>query len=165
MLNVAADAARVRIATRRDEDALLDLCKHEHAENGTGAFSPDKALMMIRRAFDPHRNDPAIIGVVGHETIEGGICLVVDAPWNAEEPYIDCVWQHVFSGYRRSSHARDLIAFARRLSEPSPVGLGLPLRMRIVAGAKTEQQTRLYTREFGDPAAFIWSCAPKIEEV
>lgn len=159
MIPIDADHSRVRVATRRDEDDLLELCRSNHAENGIGDFDEDKALMVIRRAFVSARNDPALIGVVGDGRVEGSLMLSVECPWYGNTPFLQCVWNFVYPPFRKSTtNTKDLLAWARRLSQPAPVGLGLPLWMGLVSTQKTEGQLRMYRRHLGEPIGFTFMC-------
>lgn len=162
MIALDANADRVRVATQRDEDELMELCRRNHAENGLGAFSVDKVRTLMRRAFVPCHNEPAVIGVAGETCIEGSVCLIVDTPWDSDAPFLQAVWNYVLPEYRRTTNAKDLIAFARRLSQPAPVGTGLRLRMSISSNCGTESQVKLYKRQLGDPVGLAWMCGPDI---
>ena len=158
MIAQEPDATRVRIATSADEDELMHLCRANHAENGIGAFAEDKVHAVFRRAFDPGRNDIGVIGVVGTDVIEGSIGLVVDQPWDGDTPILMGLWTYVLPAFRQSTHMRDLVAFARRLSDPAPIGMGLPLWMGAISHRRTEAQVRLYKRQLGEPVSFGWLC-------
>jgi len=158
MIALDSEPGRVRVATHRDEGELLELCRMNHSENGIGEFAPEKALRMMRRAFDPGRNDPGIIGVVGASCIEGSIGLIVDQPWDGETPFLQALWCYVLPQYRASSNQKDLLSWARQLSEPAPVGIGLPLWMGAVVSRRTERQIRAYKRQLGEPCLVTWLC-------
>jgi len=158
MIPIQPDASRVRIATRRDEDELVELCRREHAENGGRYFSPDKVRSLMWRAFNPAGNEPAVIGVTGEKVIQGSLCVVIDAPWNSDTPFLRVLWNYVLPEYRRLSASKDLLAFAGRLSEPSPVGYGRPVRLEVPASPKAQGQVRMFNRQLGEPAGFTWMC-------
>ena len=158
MITVAADPSRVRVATHRDEDELLALVRQCHAETGLGDIALDKVRGLLRRAFTPRCNDPVLIGVAGQKSIEGSICLVVDTPPLSDTPFLSAVWNYVLPAFRKSSNAKDLIAFAAMQSQPAPIGIGLKLKMDIPATMRTEAQVRLYKRQLGDPVGYTWYC-------
>jgi len=149
---------RVRIATDRDVGELLDLCRRRHAEEGIGAFAPEKVLMVLRRAFEAGWDAPGggIIGVVGRDRIEGSIGLVCEAPWDSETVLLVTLWNYVLPECRGSTHLRDLIAWAERLSHPAPIGRGIPVSISAVASRRTEAQQRLYRRYMGEPVVRTW---------
>lgn len=156
LASTGANPDRVRVATQRDEDELINLCRSMYDENGVGDFNEDKVRAIMRRAFTAGRNDPGIIGVVGQDRIEGSICLVVDPLWYGDTPFLQDAWNYVLPEYRTCSNAKDLIAFAVRLSEPAPVGIGIPLWMSVVSDARLEAKTRLYRRQLGEPVGMTW---------
>lgn len=157
-LSLIPNPDRVRMATEADADAIVELCRRSHAETGLGMFSEGKVRDVMRRTFDQGRNDIGVIGVVGSETIEGSIGLVVDSAWDSETVILRGLWNYVLPQYRASSNFRDLTAFARRLAEPAPVGMGLPVVMETVSTHRTEACVRLYTRQLGQPVAITWIC-------
>lgn len=156
MIAVEADPDRVRLATAGDVHDVLELCRRNHAENGIGDFSQEKALRVVLRCLNPDRNDIGFIGVVGDERIEGSIGIVVEQPWDGETPFLQALWCYVPIEYRASTHHKDLVSWARRLREPAPVGIGLPLWMGAVVSRKTEAQIRLYRRQLGEPCIVSW---------
>ena len=111
---------------------------------------------VLRRALDHGRNDIAIIGVVGDEAIEGSIGLVVDQPWDGDTSLLLCLWNYVLPQYRASPHFKDMTAFATRLAEPAPIGIGLPLWTGSITTPRTEAQVRMYRRQLGEPVAVTW---------
>ena len=159
MITMEADATRVRVATRRDEDELMALCRRHHAESGVGDLNEDKVRSIMNRAFTPGRNDPGIIGVVGKSCIEGSICVVVEPMWYGDTPFLQEVWNFVAPEWRKATtNAKDLIAFAKRLAEPPPIGTGLKLWMGITSNHRTEAKMRLYRRQLGEPVGVTWLC-------
>lgn len=153
-----ADADNVRVAQPGDEAELLALVRQHHNENGLGTFSAEKVLSVLRRAFDPGRNDPAIVGVVGQGQIEGSIGMVVDQPWASETSILVVLWSYVLPPYRASGHLKDLTAFGQRMSEPWPNGLGIPLVFDANSSGRSEAVVRLYRRQLGAPAVMSWIC-------
>lgn len=149
---------RVRPASERDAGELLELCRRRHAEEGIGAFAPDKVLATFRRAFGAgcEGAGSCIIGVVGQERIEGSIGLVCETPWDSATMLLVTLWNYVLPEHRGSTHLKDLTAWAERLSHPAPVGQGLPLSISTVATRRTEARQRLYRRQMGEPALVTW---------
>lgn len=150
------DPTRVRIATRTDEADLLELCRMYHAETNEGAFSEDKALDIMRRAFTPTSNSPAIIGVAGENRIEGSICIEVATPPLSDAPFLQILWHFVRPESRKSPYSKDLLAFAKSWAAPSPVGIGLTLRIDSLVNHRTEAQSKMYSRSLGEPVAQAW---------
>lgn len=157
MITTTPDASRVRVATRDDAPALLAIARSYHDEHDDGPFSEEKTVDLLRRAFTPNANDPVLIGVAGEARVEGACCIVVDSPNLGESPFLEILWCHVLADYRKNSaHARDLIAFARQWAAPPPIGIGLPLRMKVRVTHKTEGQARMLRRLFGEPQVQEW---------
>lgn len=156
MLALHETTSPVRLATQRDEDELMHLCRRNHAENGIGSLNEDKVRSIMRRAFQVGRNDPGVIGVVGDNRIEGSICLIVEPLWYGDEPFLQEAWHFVAPEFRRSNHARDLIAFAQQMTLPAPVGFGVPLWIGITSTHRMEAKTRLYRKQLGDPIGVSW---------
>lgn len=135
----------------------MALCRRNHAENGIGPLNENKVRSIMRRAFGLHRNDPGVIGIVGTASrIEGSICLVVEPLWYGDEPFLQEVWHYVAPEYRRSTHAKDLIAWAKQLTLPPPLGIGLPLWIGITSTERTEAKARLYRKHLGEPVGHAW---------
>lgn len=143
------DPKRVREASSGDEEAILDLCSRDHAERGIGMFRADKVLSVIR-------SSRTIIGVVGDDDIEGSIGLVVETPWNSSTDLLVCRWNFVRPECRRSTHMRDMMAWAKELAKPAPEGIGVPLFADAISTSRTEGQVRLYRRQLGEPVAVSW---------
>jgi GNAT superfamily N-acetyltransferase len=115
----------VRKAKPRDREAILKICEQNHSENGQGA----------------------IIGVVGRDRIEGLIMLLIAQFWYTEDWCLEEIMNFVLPDHRRSTHAKDLIAFAKRCSEE----IGIPLVIGVVANERTKAKMELYRRQLGDP--------------
>ena len=159
MIALPANPDRVRSARPDDEAELLELCRRNHQENGLGPFAPDKVRSVFRRAFDAAVNDRCIIGVAGAHGVEGSIGLMIDEPWDGDALILRSLWHYVLPEHRPSTtHFRDLMAFAKRLADPAPVGIGIPLSAHAVVHARTEAQIKLYRRQLGDPIAVTWLC-------
>ena len=156
MIAREANPDLVRVATWNDAAELMDICRADHAENGVGSFSAEKVSDVFRRAFEPGANEIAVIGVLGDACIEGSIGLAAETAWNSETPVLSGLWAYVRPQYRASPNFKDLLAFAARLAEPMPVGLGIPVSMRAIVTARTEGQVRHMRRHLGDPCAFVW---------
>lgn len=159
MIAVAPNPDRVRMAVPSDAGQIMELCRRRHAEEGIGTFSPEKVASVFRRAFEPGRNDPGIIGVVGaDDRVEGSVGLVCETPWDSETAILVALWNYVIPEYRASTHLRDLTAWAERLAHPAPLGRGIPVSISALSTRRTEAQQRLYRRQMGEPVAVTWIC-------
>ena len=143
------DPTRVRFAGPQDEDAILALCRRDHAERGIGQFAADKVRSVIR-------SSSTLIGIAGGDDIEGTIGLVVETAWNSSTELLVCRWNFVRPECRRSTHMRDMMAWAKELAKPSPDGIGVPLFADAIATPRTEGQVRLYRRQLGEPVSVSW---------
>lgn len=156
MIATEASASRIRVATRSDEAALISLCKLEHEEFGSGDFSLERVQTVMRRAFDPGVNDPVVIGIAGIIYVDGSIGIEVTSPWNADSPYLNVLWSYTVPAARKSTVAKDLVAFAKRLTCPPPIGVGLQIRWNSVVNPRTEAYVRMLKRHVGEPVAYAW---------
>lgn len=151
------DPDRVRPATWADEAELVELCRMDHAENGVGSFAPGRVRDVVRKALDPGSNEIVVIGVLaGESCLEGSIGLAAEPAWNSETPVLNGLWAYVRPPFRASANYKSLMAYAARLAEPAPIGLGIPVAMRAIVTARTEGQVRHMRRHLGEPCAFVW---------
>jgi len=134
----------VRKARPEDRDTILRICEQNHAENGQFSLAMPKVEAMVDRAFS---KKGAIIGVVGREKIEGIIILLIAQFWYTEDWCLEEVMNFVLPEYRRSTHAKDMIAFAKRCSDD----IGIDLVIGVVANERTKAKIELYRRQLGDP--------------
>ncbi len=140
------DFARVRVADPSDEEELMAMCRNLHAENGAFSMSEEKVRALLWRAFN--RQD-GLIGVIGASgRLEGSIYLLIDQLWYSNDWCLLELWNYVLPAYRRSTNAKELIAFAKKCSE----ALRLPLFIGILSNEQTEAKVRLYRRQLGTPA-------------
>ena len=146
MIAPPADPHRVRHAHPDDEEELMRLCRSLHDENAFLPMSEEKVRGMIHRAFNRRGG---IIGVVGtHDRIEGAICLTISTMWYAEQWVLEELFNFVHPEFRRSTNAKDLIAFAKMASDE----LHLPLLIGIVSNLRTAAKVRMYRNQLGEPA-------------
>jgi len=88
-----------------------------------------------------------IIGLVGKDRIEGMIMLLIAQFWYTEDWCLEEIMNYVLPDYRRSTHAKDMISFAKRCSNE----IGIPLVIGVVANERTKAKIELYRRQLGDP--------------
>lgn len=153
---IPLDVVPVRAAVPDDAPQLMELCRRRHAECGIGRFAAERVESVFRRAFDPGRNDPAVIGVVGASAVEGSVGLVVEPAWDSETPILTCLWNYVLPEHRASPHIKELTAWALNLSRPD--AMGLPVKIETITTRRTESLVRLYRRQLGEPVAVTWLC-------
>ena len=134
----------VRKAGPADRDAVLDLCRMNHEENGQFSLSMPKVETMVDRAFN---NGGAIIGVVGRARVEGFILLLISQFWYTQDWCLEEIMNFVHPDHRRSTHAKDMVRFGVRCSDE----LEIPLVIGVVANERTKAKMELSRRQLGDP--------------
>lgn len=138
--------SNVRLAEPKDEIALYRMLSEKlFNENATFSMSPEKVLRFIQAAT--RNNDPnsgAIIGVIdGDGEIAGSIGMILGQFWYSDEFHVEEYWNFVDSNYRKSEYAKNLIDFAKSISER----LKMVLNIGIVSTKQTEAKCRLYSRK------------------
>lgn len=140
----------IRIATPHDEEPLLDILRQKHEEDGMGSFDVDLVRATVRRGI---RQDWAMIGVIrGDHIIEATIGLFIGALWCSTDQHLSDLWHYVSPTYRRSTHGKALLEFAKWASGE----LERPLVMATIKNAATEKKVALYERQFGQPVGFVF---------
>jgi hypothetical protein len=134
----------VRKARPSDRDTVLDICRQNHAENGQFGLSMRKVEGMVDKAFS---NEGCIIGAVGSDRIEGIIMLLIAQFWYTDDWCLEETMNYVLPDYRRSTHAKDMISFAKRCSDE----IGIPLVIGVVSNERTKAKIELYRRQLGEP--------------
>lgn len=139
----------VRHARPEDEDAVLALMRLAHDENGLFSMDEEKTREMIRRCTARRF---ALLGVIDGQTsdcpIEGVIALVIASYWYTCEHHLEEIMNFVHPDHRRSTHAKQLIAWAKWCQQGlSQEGLHVPLIMGIMTHKRLEPKIRLYQRQ------------------
>jgi len=138
--------APVRIATADDGPAILDLLHLMHAEGGLLSLDVGAAQDMFDFAF---KKKGGIIGVVGQAgKIEGAIGLLITRFWYTRENHLEEYFNFIHPDYRKSSHARTLIAFAKKCADE----IKIPLVIGVMTNKRVVEKVRLYRRSLGNPA-------------
>jgi hypothetical protein len=149
----SADPARVRFATRENEQEIAALLRRMHEEAGLfDSVNEDYGYKLLSRAWD---RKGGICGVVGKERVEGSIFLDMTCLWYSDNPILQEQFVYVLPEYRASTNAKDLLAFATFCSDQ--------LKMPLIIGSlydpdprRREARERLYRRVLGDPAGFYF---------
>lgn len=144
----------VRKARLSDRGAILAICEQNWSENGQFGLSMRKVEKMVDRAFS---NDGCIIGTVGRDRIEGIIMLLISQFWYTDDWCLEETMNYVLPEYRRSTHAKDMISFAKRCSDE----IGIPLVIGVVSNERTKAKIELYRRQLGDPCGGYFLYAKK----
>lgn len=144
-----ADASRVRIADASDVEELFSLCCKMHDENFILPMSEQKVRELLLNCTQPQvEKRPGVIGIVGAKgQIEGAIGLVFESTWYSDELCIFDAWNFVLPQYRSSTNSKDLIAWAKKISDH----FGYPLMIGILSNHRTEAKVRLFRKQLGNP--------------
>lgn len=144
------DPSRVRLADKRDEEELFGICRLLHQENGEFPLNEKKVREVLARALSgPAKDRRGLVGVIGaHGSIQGSIYLEVGSPWYSDSIRLCELWNFVLPQYRSSTNSKDLIAYAKMLSDAS----GYPLMIGVLSNQRTEAKVRHYKQQLGSPA-------------
>jgi len=134
----------VRRARPEDRETILSICVQNHGENGQFSYSPKKVEDMVDKALN---RGGAIIGTVGENKIEGLILLIIGQHWYTDDWCLEEVMNYVLPDHRRSTHAKDMITFAKRCSDE----IKIPLVIGVVSNERTKAKIELYRRQLGEP--------------
>lgn len=126
----------IRIATIEDSEKLMPLLEMRHAESACapGRFDPRS----VRQKIVELTGDagPGLIGVIeGTTGIEASIGLTVARFWDTMDRHLETLWNFVHPQFRRSDHAKQLVAFAKS------AGDRMNLRV-LLANAETPETSR-----------------------
>jgi GNAT superfamily N-acetyltransferase len=94
-----------------------------------------------------------MIGVVGDKAAElkAYILLVTTQVWFSEDWHLQELSLFVAPPHRKSTYARQLMAFSKRVAE----SLDLDLTIGVLSNARTEAKCRLYQRQFKSAGMFF----------
>ena len=141
----------VSLAIPTDESALLEALAMKHHEDGFGKFDHAKVREVIRRGIT---REFAMIGVIrGPHGIEATIGLFIGTLWTSPDQHISDLWHFVAPDYRKSTHGKALIEFAKWASGE----LERPLMMMTVKNEKTAKKVDLYERQLGPATGFMFT--------
>jgi N-acetylglutamate synthase-like GNAT family acetyltransferase len=136
----ASRADEIRVATREDEPALLELLQTMHAEGGLLPLDLDRARAMFARAFDRRGG---IIGVIGPKNdIEAMIGLLITSFWYTRSNHLEQFVLCVRPDKRKNKHAETLRSSANKCSE----AIGIPMVVGLVSDKQTQTKSRARRR-------------------
>ena len=128
----------VRIATWDDFPELMRLSRLICAETGIYEIDEFKVAKIFERAFT---GKGGIIGVIGKPgNLEAFIYLLLDPVWYADAWQLVEFCNFVHPDYRRSRHARALIAFSKTCAD----SIGVRATIGIFNGIRTKAKVRFY---------------------
>lgn len=148
----------VETAVPADAPALLALLKLMHAETGMAPLDDLRVRQMIWRGVTQQE---AVIGVIrgkGPRHIEGSIGLFTDRLWYSARDHLADFWNFVAEPHRKSTHAKNLIEFAKWAA----LTVDRPLVMSMMANERTAAKLRLYERQLPKAGALFVFNAPEI---
>lgn len=149
MSNTHVEPTDVRLAAPEDRDGILALTTQLHGENGLFAMAPDKVNQMLDRYYQRKGAVIGVIGEVGHPVAAiylGLEQLIYTNDWSLQEHF-----NFVAADHRRSTYARQLIAYAKGVSDQMKV----PLMIGILSNKRTEAKVRLYEQLMEKCGAFF----------
>lgn len=140
----------VRIAAPEDEEELLRLMRVACEEDGQHSMNEAKVRDMVRLHFDKRGG---LIGVIGDKggPLKGYLLMVVMEVWYSLEHQVQELSLFVAPEHRKSSYAKQLMAFGKRTAD----GLNLDLTIGVLSNSRTEAKVRLYERQFPKVGAFF----------
>jgi hypothetical protein len=148
----------VVFAKQEDEEALYLHLMNLHSENGLFPVNPDKVRAAIHSWVTPDANGQRqdLVGIIRgpDRRIEASIGLTLASVW-----YSDCAqllerWTFVEAPYRASSHAKNLVTFAKWYTDSLNAALSsmedgqqiIPLSIGILTEKNLLPKIRLYQR-------------------
>ncbi len=124
----------------------MTLCRILHEENGVFRMEDRKVRAHMARAWN---RDGGLIGIIGEPgKPEGCIFLNLDTAWYSDEIFLEEMLNFVHPDHRRTTHAKELVSWAKRMAD----AIGVPLMIGIISNARTQEKIRLYRRQLGEPA-------------
>ena len=144
------DCPDVRIATPRDADEIMRLTRLACGEDDQHSYNENKVREIVNLHFDKRGGMIGVVGERGQE-LKAYIIMVVTQVWYSDDWHCQELSLFVAPDHRRSTYARQLMAFAKHVSE----SLNLDLTIGVLSNARTEAKVRLYQRQFPQKGAFF----------
>jgi hypothetical protein len=135
----------VRIAEADEMDDLIALMREAADEQGLFPLDEAKAREMLNRAFTRQFAQVGVIGPKGG--IEAALYTLLAQPLYSEAWHLEEVFQVVRAPFRKSTHAKALLEYAKHCSRH----LGVPVLMGVLHNVRTEAKIELYRRQLGEP--------------
>jgi len=154
----------VRLATKADERAILELLLLLHQESGLFTLNLDKVIAGIQYATEGQGGVIFVIEEAGRIVASLGMSVAQD--WYSDDCYLLERWNFVHPDYRKGND------YARRLLEQckwstdwfqANTKIDMPFQCGITSFDKTHAKIRLYARHFPCLGAnFIYGYAPRM---
>lgn len=138
----------VRLAVPSDEERLLELMRVACEEDAQHPINIEKVRDVVRLHFERRGG---LVGVVGDDELKGYVLMAVVPVWYSDDYQLQEFSLFVAPDHRKSTYAKQLMAFAKQASE----GLKLDLMIGVLSTARTEAKVRLYQRQFQQSGAFF----------
>jgi GNAT superfamily N-acetyltransferase len=143
----------VRIADENDEEALWQILKGFHAEQGIGPLSEPIVRQAIQHGT---RKQGGVIGIVdGEGEIAATIGIEFSNWWYSDrnDPAASLLrefWIYVRPQYRHSGCADALVDFAKEYADAlsRELGMSVPLVLAVLGNERVEAKVRLFRRKF-----------------
>lgn len=147
---VSPSPSVVRLAQGDEIEDILALMKDGAEEQALFSIDDDRARAMLNRAF---LKQGGIVGVIGPKgAIEAAVYLMLAQPIYSAEWHIEETFNIVRPAFRRSTHAKSLLEFAKRCHHD----IGPPVLIGVLHKVQTQAKIRLYRRQFGEPVGAMF---------
>jgi hypothetical protein len=154
----------VRLASRDEEEEIMEMCREIHSENGLVSMDEGKVRQMLHRAFN---KEGGIIGIIGKPgALEAIIMIVMTNFWSSNETHLEELFSYVRRPFRtkfngpdtiKMPHAEALVLFAKKCSDE----IGVPLVIGVITNKRMAGKVRLYRSILGYPAGAYFVINPK----
>lgn len=144
-----SDCQDVRLAQLEDRAEIERLILLLHSENGLFSISERKVKGLLDRYFDAQGAVIGCIGEVGEPV--AAIYMGLDQLSYTDDWALIEQFNFVHPEHRRSNYARQLIAYAKLVSDQMHV----PLMVGILSNKRTEAKVRLYEEMLGKAGGYF----------
>lgn len=140
----------VRLAELEDIPSLMALTRLAAEEDAQHPYDAEKVFNVIRRHFEKTGGLVAVVGPRG-EPVRGYLIMIIDEIWYSPDYQLLELSLFVDPEHRRSTNARQLMAFSKQASE----SLKLDLTIGVLSNERTAAKVRLYRRNFNSVGEYF----------
>jgi GNAT superfamily N-acetyltransferase len=144
----------VRLAEPDDLPGIMVLMEQACSEDAQHQMDRDKVLAMVMRHYNKQGAMIAVIGEIGFPVAY--VLCILDPLWFSNEWQLLELSLFVHPEHRKSTFAKQLMAFTKRASE----GLKLDLTIGVFHNERTDAKIRLYRRQFGNQIGAYFCYSP-----
>jgi len=144
------DCPDIRLAEVEDIPSLMALTQLAAEEDAQHPYDPEKVFNVVRRHYEKTGGLIAVAGPKGRP-IQGYLIMIVDEIWYSPDYQLLELSLFVDPEYRKSTLAKQLMAFSKAASE----GLKLDLTIGVLSNERTAAKIRLYQRQFKTTGAYF----------